>query len=94
MSNINFDILIWGDINIPPTQSLKPFKGPVNTFELTPKLERTLPCFGNISCDIHTNINFDIWIWRGGYEYHMKICRMTAKFFPTWGLIQRYCPGH
>ena len=29
----------------------------------------------------------------GSYEYPMKNCRRTAKFFPTWGLSQRYCQG-
>jgi len=26
----------------------------------------------------------------GPYEYPMKNCRRAAKFFPTWGLNQRY----
>ena len=31
--------------------------------------------------------------WEGPYKYPMKNCRRTAKFFPTWGLSQRYCQG-
>ena len=27
------------------------------------------------------------------YKYPMKNCRRTTKFFPTWGLYQRYFPG-
>jgi hypothetical protein len=40
------------------------------------------------------NINFDIWIFFGGlYKYPMKNCQPTAKYLPTWGINQRYCPG-
>jgi len=41
-----------------------------------------------------SNINFDIWIWTGEpYSYPMNNYRRTAKFFATWCLCQRYCPG-
>jgi hypothetical protein len=48
-----------------PTQALKSVKSPGNTFELSPKWERTLPSFGNFSWDIHSpspnpNIKVDI----------------------------------
>jgi hypothetical protein len=29
----------------------------------------------------------------GLYKYHMNNIFQTAKFLPTWGLNQRYCPG-
>jgi hypothetical protein len=70
-----------------PTQALKPFKGPGNTFELTPKLERTLPCFGNISWDIHIppppnpNIKIDIWHHAEGLR-----CRITQSLKLVNGL--------
>jgi hypothetical protein len=42
-----------------------------------------------------SNINFDIWILLLGepYIYPMKNFQQTKKFFPSWGLDQRYCPG-
>jgi hypothetical protein len=43
-----------------------------------------------------SNINLDIWIFfcAGGlYEYPMNNILRTAKFLPTWGINQRYCPG-
>ena len=42
-----------------------------------------------------SNINFDIFdlFWAGPYEYPMNNCLLTAKFFLTWALRQRLCPG-
>jgi hypothetical protein len=45
---------------------------------------------------VHSRVsNIDFWYldFGGSYKYPMKNCQRTAKFFPTWGLIQRYCPG-
>jgi hypothetical protein len=36
-----------------PTQALKSFKDPVNTFDLNSKWERTLPSFSNCSWNIY-----------------------------------------
>ena len=44
-------------------------------------------------CQILTLI-FEYFFVEGGlYKYFMKNILKTAKFFPTWGLNQRYCPG-
>ena len=42
-----------------------------------------------------SNINFDIWKKKSGgglYKYPTKNILQTAKFLPTWGLSQGYCP--
>jgi hypothetical protein len=42
-------------------------------------------------------VTYQLWYFAlvGGepYKYPMNNCQRTAKFFPTWGLVQRYCPG-
>jgi hypothetical protein len=41
-------------------------------------------------------VQYQFWyldFFRGPYKYPMKNGQRTAKFFFTWGLNQRYCPG-
>jgi hypothetical protein len=46
--------LIFGLVEVQnPNQALNSVKGHGNTFDLNPKLERTLPSFGNCSWDIY-----------------------------------------
>ena len=44
-------------------------------------------------------VKYQLWYMKnnfvegGLYKYHMKNILRMAKFLPTWGLNQRYCPG-
>jgi hypothetical protein len=66
-----------------PTQALKSVKGPENIFDLKP----------TAGCKISTLIFEKTFMEGGLYKYSMTNILRTAKFLPTWGLSQRYCPG-
>jgi hypothetical protein len=63
-----------------PTQALKSVKGPGNTFDISPKWERTLSSFDNFSWDIYrvppqkkfqiSKLIFDTLLWTWGAESH------------------------
>jgi hypothetical protein len=61
---------------------------PCNTFDLKPEWERTFPFFDIFPWDIYRvspkkiQISKLIFDTGEGYEYPMKNCQRTAKFFP------------
>jgi hypothetical protein len=79
--NPNIKVDIWH-----PTVGLRCRNPPMHFSQLK---VRTIPL-------TVSNINFDIWIlFCGGglNKYPMTNILRMAKFFPTWGLSQRYCPS-
>jgi hypothetical protein len=74
-----------------PTLALKSVKYPGNTFNLIPKLARTLLSLIYFSWAIyrdplHIFFQTSKLIFGGLYKYPKKNISRTAKFLPTWGL--------
>ena len=99
VSNINIDIWIFLG---------GPYKYPMTNFQRTSKFfltwgldQRYCPVFNWLKClggFLHlmpkAGCQLSTLIFGGGpNKYPMKNCQRTAKFFLTWALDQRYCPG-